>query len=64
MLWLDWLRPLFAAVAVGAIGWQVWLVRRRAPAARTWTAWALLLGTLGVNVLVAATWASWWWRYR
>jgi hypothetical protein len=63
-LWLDWLRPAFATTAVAALGWQSWLVWHRPPAARTPIIWGILLGTLGVNVLVALAWGAWWWRYR
>jgi hypothetical protein len=64
LLWLDALRPFFAVAAVAALGWQAWLVGRRPAARRTSTMWAILVGTVGVNALVALTWASWWWRYR
>lgn len=64
LIWLDALRPLLAATAMAALGWQAWLVGRRPPARRSPAMLAILAGTAAVNLLIAVSWAALSWRYR
>jgi hypothetical protein len=64
LIWLDALRPVVAATAIGALGWQAWLVRRLPTARRTALTLAILVGTVAVDLAIAASWAALSWRYR
>ena len=54
VLWLERLQPLFATLTVLALSYQVWLVWRRPPRARTRTMLWILSASLFVSVSVAA----------
>lgn len=64
ILWLERFQPLFAVVAVAALGYQGWLVWRRPPLRRTKTAVRILWTSVGVTGLVFVAWAALWLRYR
>ena len=58
LFWLQRLQPLFFTVAVAAVLYQVWLVRRRAPEQRTWGVKTILAISVGLNVLVVGGWIA------
>ena len=64
LLWLERLQPLFFTVAVGSLVYQVWAVRRRPPALRTWGIKTILGVSLALNSLVIGAWIVLWLRYR
>jgi hypothetical protein len=64
LFWLERLQPLFFTVAIGALAYQVWAVRRRPPFLRTWGVKTILAVSLAVNSLVVGSWIVLWFRYR
>ena len=64
LLWLERLQPVFALVAVGALAYQGWLIRRRPRHLRTRTAVRIFWGSLGFTVSIFATWVVLALRYR
>jgi hypothetical protein len=64
VLWLQRLQPVFAVIAVAALGYQGWLVWRRAPRRRTKSAVWILWTSVSVTGLVFATWVWLFFRYR
>jgi hypothetical protein len=64
LFWLERLQPLFFAVAVGALVYQVWAVRRRAPSLRTVGMKAILALSLMINGVVIGLWVALSIRYR
>ena len=64
LLWLERLQPFFAATAAAALGYQVWLVRRRPASRRTKTVMIILWTSVATTVLVIIVWVSLWLRYR
>jgi len=56
LFWLERLQPLFFAVAVGALVYQVWVVKRRPPTLRTWGMKNILAVSLVLNGSVIAGW--------
>lgn len=64
LLWLERLQPLFASLAVTALGYQTWLVLRRPRHLRTLTMLVILWTSIATSVLVLITWAGLWLRYR
>ena len=56
LVWLERLQPLFFALAVGALGYQIWLVRSSSSFLRTRAVKAVLGLSLAVNGLVIAGW--------
>ena len=64
VVWLQVLQPVFIAVALAALGYQVWLVKRRPPQRRTRTVRAILWSSIALNVLLFAGWGALWLRYR
>jgi hypothetical protein len=64
LLWLERLQPLFFAVAIASLAWQVWVVRRRPPSLRTPAVKAILASSLLLNALVIGTWVFLSIRYR
>lgn len=64
LLWLERLQPLFLAVAIVSLAYQVWIVRKRTPAQRTWTVKAILAASMSVNLAVISLWVVLWVRYR
>jgi len=64
LFWLERLQPVFLTVALGAMVYQVWAVKRRPPFLRTRGVKAILAASLAVNLLVLGTWAALWFRYQ
>jgi hypothetical protein len=64
IVWLEALKPLFALTAIVALAWQTWLVVRRPAASTTRTMWAIVAGTVAVNLFVGLSWLALQWRYR
>ena len=64
MFWLERLQPLFFTLAIGALAYQVWAVRRRPPFLRTWGIKTILAVSLVLNLLVIGSWVVLWFRYR
>jgi hypothetical protein len=64
LFWLERLQPLFFAVAVGSLLYQVWAVRRRPSFLRTWGVKTILAVSLVLNVLVIGGWIVLSVRYR
>jgi hypothetical protein len=64
LFWLERLQPLFVAIAATALGYQVWLVRRRPASRRTKTVMIILWTSIATSALVLATWVGLWLRYR
>ncbi len=64
MLVLQKLQPLFAVVAVLALGYESWLVLRRPPQMRTARLKMMLAVSAGVTALVFLVWLALELRYR
>jgi hypothetical protein len=64
LFWLQRLQPLFFAVAVGSLVYQVWAVRRRPPSLRTWGVKTILAISLVLNITVIGGWIALAIRYR
>ena len=64
LFWLERLQPLFFTLAVGSLLYEVWLVRRRPPALRTWGMKTILAVSLMLNVMVIGGWIVISVRYR
>ncbi|MCC7187048.1 MAG: hypothetical protein IT185_12445, partial [Acidobacteria bacterium] len=62
--WLERLQPVFFALALFALAYEIWLVRRRPGGMRSWSIRAMIAFSLGVNAMVAGTWVFLWFRYR
>jgi hypothetical protein len=56
LFWLERLQPLFFAVAVASLVYQVWAVRRRPPDLRTIGMKIILAASMAVNTMVIAAW--------
>jgi len=56
LFWLERLQPLFFAMAVGGLVYQVWAVRSRPSSMRTWGMKTILGVSLVVNGLLIAGW--------
>jgi hypothetical protein len=56
LLWLERMRPLFFALAVGGVVYEISLVRRHPPALRKWGTKALLALSLAVNAIIIGGW--------
>jgi hypothetical protein len=64
LLWLQRLQPLFFAVAIVSLAWQVWVVWHRPPFLRTRGVKVILASSLSLNALVIGTWVFLLIRYR
>ena len=64
LFWLQRLQPLFFAVAVASLAYQIWVVRRRPPTLRTWGVKTILGVSLMLNVMVIGGWIAISIRYR
>ena len=64
LFWLERLAPLFFAVAVGSLVYQVLAVSKRPAVMRTWAVKAILTVSLVLNVLVIGGWIVLAIRYR
>ena len=56
LVWLERLQPLFFAVAVASLAYQIWIVRRRPPFLRTWGVKTILGVSLAANGLMIVGW--------
>ena len=63
-LWLERLQPLFAALALGGVVYQGWLVWRRPAHRRTRTTLVILWVSASITFLMFALWILLWFRYR
>lgn len=63
-IWLERLQPLFLVVAVGALIYQIWLVRVRPPKRRKRGVRAVLAVSVVLNVMVVGGWIALLIRYR
>ncbi|HXH05051.1 MAG TPA: hypothetical protein VNI83_00515 [Vicinamibacterales bacterium] len=64
LLWLERLQPVFAVVAVSALAYQGWLIRRRPRHLRMRAALLIFWSSLGLTVLIFAVWIGLALRYR
>jgi hypothetical protein len=64
LFWLERLQPLFVALALGSMVYQVALVKRRPPFLRTWGMKAILGASFAINLVVLGSWVALWFRYR
>jgi hypothetical protein len=64
LLWLQRLQPLFFVLALGALVYQGWLVRRRPPKPGNWKVRTVLAASLAVNVILIVGWVVISVRYR
>jgi hypothetical protein len=64
LLWLQRLQPVFFVLALGALVYQGWLVRRRPPRPGNWKIRTVLAASLAVNVMMIAGWIVISVRYR
>ena len=64
LLWLQRLQPLLFVLALGALVYQGWLVRRRPPRPGNWKIRTVLAASLAVNVMMIAGWIVISVRYR
>ncbi len=63
-LWLERLQPLFFAVALGSLVYQIWLLRTRPRARRRSGVKTVLALSLSLNVIVVGGWIALLIRYR
>jgi hypothetical protein len=61
---LQRLQPLFFAVAVGALIYQVWIVQRRPTSSRTRGVKTVLAVSVLLNTLMIGSWVAFSIRYR
>ena len=64
LLVLQRLQPLFFTVALCALFYQVWIVKRRPPALRTKAMKTVLAVSAVLNVLMIGGWVAFSIRYR
>jgi len=63
-IWLQRLQPLFFAVAIAALAYQIWLVRTRPPNRRKTSVKVVLALSLLLNFIVVGGWITLLVRYR
>jgi hypothetical protein len=63
-LLLQRLQPVFFLVAIAALGYQLWMVSRRSPSARTPAMKTILAVSVALNTLMIAGWVIFSIRYR
>jgi hypothetical protein len=61
---LIWLQPVFFALALGSLAFQIAIYLRRPKFLRTWGVKTILFASVLINVGVIATWIALWYRYR
>lgn len=64
LLWLERLQPLFFALALGSLTYQILIYRRRPPFLRTRGVKAILATSVIVTLAVMGSWVALWFRYR
>jgi len=57
-LWLQRLQPLFLAVALLSLVYQIWLIRTRSPNQRKFAVKVILAGSLLMNFVVIGSWIA------
>ena len=57
-LWLQRLQPLFFAVAIASLLYQIWLIRTRPPTRRKFSVKAILAASLVLNFVVVGGWIT------
>jgi hypothetical protein len=63
-IWLERLQPLFLAVAIAALVYQIWLVRVRPPKRRNRAIKTVLAMSVVLNLIVVGGWIALLIRYR
>jgi hypothetical protein len=63
-IWLERLQPLFLAVAIAALGYQIWLVHTRPPDRRKTRVKLILALSLSTNFVIVGGWIALLIRYR
>ena len=63
-IWLERLQPLFLAVAIAALGYQIWLVLTRPPDRRKTRVKLILALSLSTNFVIVGGWIALLIRYR
>jgi hypothetical protein len=63
-MWLQRLQIPFAILALGALGYELYLIRRRPFHGRKWSVRLVAGASVAINVLVFGYWAMLWLRYR
>jgi len=64
LFWLEKLQPVFFALAIGSMVYQIVVYWRRPHFLRTRGIKVILAISLIVNVAVMGTWVALWFRYR
>jgi hypothetical protein len=64
LFWLEKLQPVFFALAIGSLIYQILIYRRRPHFLRSWGVKAILAASVFINVAVMGTWIVLWYRYR
>ncbi len=63
-IWLERLQPVFVAVALLSLVYQIWLVRTRPPKRRKWAIRTVLSVSVALNVIIFGGWLALLFRYR
>ena len=64
VVWLQRFQPLFAFIAIAALAYQAWLVRRRPSHRRTRMMLGILWASLGTTLAIGVGISVLWLRYR
>ena len=64
LFWLERLQPVFFAVAIGALIYQIAIYRQRPRFMRTAGVKAILAASVVINLAVMGMWVALWFRYR
>jgi len=64
LFWLQRLQPLFFTIAIGALAYQVWLLRRSPSSIRQWRIKMVFGVSVCLNVAVVVSWIALSIRYR
>jgi len=64
LFWLERLQPLFLTVAVGALLYQIWIVRHRPFTLSRWGVKTILVVSLTLNAVVIGGWIALSVRYQ
>ena len=64
LFWLEKLQPVFFALAIGSMVYQILIYRRRPRFLRTRGIKLVLATSVVINLAVMGTWVALWFRYR
>jgi hypothetical protein len=64
LFWLERLKPLFFALAIGSMVYQGLILKRRPPFLRTWGVKTMFGISVFLNVAVIGAWIVLYYRYR